>query len=197
MPRKKAPIFRALKPAHMQAIGRVAAEWSRLEYVIQLLIAEVASFDSYKCIMLTKQSNIGGWMDMLKNMMTHVYDDPKIDKVLEKLCDKVKSLSADRNAIVHSMWWDNTQGGLPADKASGLGFRRSGKKIAIITNMTAKEMRVVAKNIAVATGDLHMMVKFAGVAHKVRVKNEAEKLATLASGTTTSRQNNLKALSPK
>ena len=98
MPRKKAPIFRALKPAHMQAIGRVAAEWSKLEYVIQLLIAEVASFDSDKCIMLTKQSNIGGWMDMLKNMMTHVYADPKSGKELKKLCDKVKDLSKQRNA---------------------------------------------------------------------------------------------------
>lgn len=120
----------------MQAIGRVAAEWSRLEYVIQLLIAEVASFDSYKCIMLTKQSNIGGWMDMLKNMMSHVYLDPEADKDLERLCKKIKELSTQRNVIVHSMWWDNFQKGLPADKASGLGLPRSGKKIAIITNLT-------------------------------------------------------------
>lgn len=196
MPRKKAPIFRALKPARMQAIGRVAAEWSRLEFAIQTLIPEVASFDAYRCIMLTKQSNIGGWVDMLKNMMTHVYADPKSDKKLKKLFNKVVELSLKRNALVHSMWWENMQGELPIDEASGLGFRRSGKNIAIITNMTAKEMRAVATNIEATAKELFMVVKFSGVEHKVKVKTEADKLARLASGTATSRRDNLKALSP-
>lgn len=62
MPRKKALIFLALKPVHLQAIGRVAAEWAKLEFVIQTQIADVAGIEYYKAIMLIKQSNINGWI---------------------------------------------------------------------------------------------------------------------------------------
>ena len=40
--------------------------------------------------MLIKQSNINGWMDMLKNMMWDVYADNHADKELEKLFKKEK-----------------------------------------------------------------------------------------------------------
>lgn len=163
MPRKKSLIFHALKPSHLQAIGRVAAEWSKLEMVFQFKIAEVAGIDPIKTLILTKSGNIGTWMKMLRNMISHVYpNDTNVQDDLEKLCKTINNLQNDRNTIVHSVWTPQTiQTGLRAgmfgsalDPAAGLKLPKRGKHI--ITNIikTAAEMRKIAKAIESATSEL-------------------------------------------
>jgi|SRR3989344_4101496 len=171
MPRKKSRIFTVLKPSHLQAIGRVAAEWSKLEFIFQMAISDTASLDIFKTLIITKPSNIGGWMDMLQNMISHVYGDSKAQKELEDVYKTITKLQKERNAIVHTFWTPQTTsatkgiiGALLAiptsvsHVASGLGFPKRGKNVAVNVTKTAAEMRKVAKEIEAVTYQLHQVV---------------------------------------
>lgn len=169
MPRLKAEIYRALKPAHLQAIGRVAAEWSGLELMFQILIPNVAEFDPYKCVMITKAAGIRDWQNMLRALIEHEYHDTSADKALVALYNKIDKLQKERNDIVHTSWdYKVIEEGLlkgtpipPGDIASGIGIPKRGKQGPVTVRKSAAEMRRVAKEIDDARISLYAIVRAA------------------------------------
>ena len=167
MPRKKSRIYETLKPAHLQAIGRVAAEWSGLEFMFQSLISTVAGFDSFKCVILTKAANIHDWKVMLHTLVLLEYKDSVADQKLTRLYRKISDLQGERNSIVHTHWnQKQIETGLlkgtplpPGEIVSGLGLPKRGRKVFISVDKTAAEMRHVAKNIEKAKIELYEIVR--------------------------------------
>lgn len=166
MPRKKSRIYQTLKPSHLQAIGRVAAEWSGLEFMFQSLIASVAEFDPFKSLVVTKAASINDWKTMLRTLVQIEYKDATADKELDTLYRKISKLQLDRNSIVHTHWNYKSIGeGLfatpipPGEIASGLGIPKRGSKVVVPVDKSAAQMRQCAKDIETAKARLFEIVR--------------------------------------
>ena len=154
---KKSEVNRALSPAHLQAIGAVAAAWASLEFMMLIAIAKVSKIDTYAVLILSGPSNLTVWIESLTKFATRSKDHSfKLDE-LNPIFTKIKDLQTKRNGIVHALWHPERIGTgilgsieLPVTRKStaiGMELPKRGKKPVTTIRYTASEMRKVAKEI--------------------------------------------------
>lgn len=153
---KKSAVSKALSPAHLQAIGKVAASWSDLELIMVAIISRLAEIPIRKGLILVGPSNITVWMEIIEKL-SELSDENsfKVDK-LKPIFAKIKILQTQRNSIVHASWSTQESIGMlaiPIEVTStmpalGLGVPKRGKKSVVEIKFTSAEMRAIAKNIA-------------------------------------------------
>ena len=170
MRRRKARVLQTVSRSHLEAIGRVAAAWSSLEFRLVVAISEIGGTEPYKTIVLAGPAAFANWADMLvimaKSSSNHV---DKTDE-FEKLGNLLTKLLRLRNYIVHAVWERKSSGiGLLAlamspaipgafDKASGLGFPKRGRDVVLKVEWTPRQMRHVASLIEEAETILSKIV---------------------------------------
>src|SRR5438105_4144603 len=101
MRKRRIKIYEVLRPAHLQAIGRVAAEWSYLEFAVLKEISRLSGTDLPTVIVMTAPSNLMAWNDMLVVLSRWHPGFANIGKTLEKMCEHMKDLQTERNSVVH------------------------------------------------------------------------------------------------
>lgn len=156
---RKAKVLEAISRSHLEAIGRVAATWSSLEFSMIAAIAKVSGCETYKAIVLAGPAAFASWADMLviSAQSSSLHKD-KADE-FASLCKLLLKLLRLRNYIVHAVWEQKSKGiGLIAsamnsiipgayDKASGLGFPKRGRDVILKVEWTPQQMRLVASLI--------------------------------------------------
>lgn len=161
MPRQKTDVLKRLTRSHLEAIGRVAASWSQLEWAMILTLSEISDVHIYKTIALAAPSAFASWVDMIIVLIRSGAAHKDKEDVLEKLFKLLKKLLTLRNNIVHATWSvpEKSKGtGLigsamnpeiltPYDKASGMGLPKRGRDVIIKVEWTPKQMRQVASLI--------------------------------------------------
>lgn len=141
--RKKREIHRALTPAHLAAIGQVAASWANLEFAVMVAISTITSINIKTIISLTSPCNFAAWLDILERV---TQDSPEHEWRLEQFKPLRKLLmtaNLERNKIVHGSWVAFKREDSPGS-VMGFGLPKRGRKTVIPIIYTAKEMRTVA-----------------------------------------------------
>lgn len=144
MPTPKKNILKVLKPAHLMAIGEVAATWADVEVTVIKAISIIAEIDFVKTIALISPNNFIAWLDILERVTETSKEHSFRLASFKALRARLKDANTSRNKIVHGYWL------LPdADPmiATGLGMPKRGRKSVIAIAYTAAEMRAVAKEI--------------------------------------------------
>jgi hypothetical protein len=162
MRKRKTEVQKILKPAHLQAIGLVAAQWNSLELSALIVLSEIAKINLAHTIIMAGASNIAGSLEMLKKVVKFSTDLNWKLKELEQIADKIQKLQTRRNAVVHACWQDSSPIIASAmagkkiipDKAKGTGIPKRGMKILIDVIQSAEEMRDLAREIEDAQSEL-------------------------------------------
>lgn len=153
----KAPseIRLALKPAHLHAIGLVAAQWSSLEINVLLAISIIGKIHIAKVFAIAPFSDLPSWLMMLRRLIDHAEDKWK-EPLLIDISNKIEKLRKKRNSVVHAAWSFPTEKlsnlldpSMPRELASGIGVPKRGLKSMIAVEMTPKQIRAIAKEIEV------------------------------------------------
>lgn len=159
MAKRRVRIYEVLRPSHLQAIGRVAAEWSYLEFAVLDSIATVAGIELWKVVIIAAPSNLAAWNDMLMVFVKQSSAYAPIEKKLNKHCELLKDLQTERNAVVHAVWTPDTAGALakailakqgPPKRVQGTGIPKRGRKVIVPFSKTPQEIRQTANKIAKA-----------------------------------------------
>lgn len=166
-------VLRALSDAHLRAIGKVAAQWSSLEFAILRVIADVARIDHQTALVMLAAQGFPSWCEILKAVSGDVTPKPKpvmnTPTALESLITEMLDLHRHRNNIVHCAWsapYGITPGMgllgtylLPTpkanEKASGSGLKKRQNNPVFPISYTAKEMLAIASKIDKAETALH------------------------------------------
>ena len=96
-------------------VGRVAAEWAHLEHMLDLIIWELAQFDSQRASCVTGQ--MVGHAPRLRAIMALGIArglNPKLIERANTLMGKIGGLAPKRNRIVHDAWYLADGADLPA-----------------------------------------------------------------------------------
>lgn len=154
-PKKR--IHEALSPAHLKAIGRVAAQWSSLELTLIWVLSKVTDIPLSTMLLLVGSQSTKQWCDMLikitrdsKNFHSILARGPKpVQTELDILCAEIEDLRPLRNQIVHATWDPPTVriGRLKAkDKAEGTGIKRNAGMLNVF-QYSSLEMLKIANRI--------------------------------------------------
>ena len=157
---KKSAVNEALSPAHLKAIGSVAAAWASLEFMMLIIISKVSEIKPYDVITLAGPSSPTVWMDLILKFTKRSKEQNGKEDDLTPIFNKIKDLQTKRNAIVHAAWHQEAiVGGLLSpdtlikipvtikSPASGMGIPKRGKRAVIEIKYTAAEMMAVAREI--------------------------------------------------
>lgn len=151
----KAPseIRLALKPAHLHAIGLVAAQWSSLEINVLFAISIIGKIHLAKVFAIAPFSDLPSWLMMLRRLIDHAEDKWK-EPLLIDISNKIEKLRKKRNSVVHAAWSfpgeklsNLLDPQMPREVASGTGIPKRGLKSVIAVEMTPKQIRAIAKEI--------------------------------------------------
>ncbi len=164
-------IKKYLRRSHLEAIGRVAATWSRLEVHVLMSISDISGIDFDKTVLLCAPTGFFNWMEFLstliKDSAQHSWKLPKF-KPLRK---RIESLYTDRNSVVHAFWMTPKMplgllGGLmaksmylevpPQEKVTGFGIPKRGS--IKLVEKTAADIRRIAREIQAADKDLLLLI---------------------------------------
>lgn len=158
---KKQRIYDTLRPAHLQAIGKVAANWNELEFSLLTTLAKVANIEMQNLVTLVGSQNVTAWCEMLKTFAAKSEEYAWKADQLTAICQSATELIGKRNSIVHSAWLDTRpMGGMlspglpfgrPSVTAEGIGIKKRGTSQFIVVHHTAVEMRTIAKEIVLTT----------------------------------------------
>ena len=103
----------ALSDEHLQAIGLIAAEWSILEITTEQMIMHFIAENWEKGRAITVEmgavSRINAILALSKIEALQGKISPDHLKKLESLCNRLDSLRAERNKIVHGYWISPTE----------------------------------------------------------------------------------------
>lgn len=163
MARKKSAIRSALKPAHLQAIGLVAAQWNSLEFFTLWFISKLANIKLGEAIILAAPSNMMGWTQMLQKLARRSEEYSWKTNELKPLCKRMNELQIERNAVVHAFWDKPDYASdlaaiaaniTPPRRVTGVGIPKRGLSIFIDIAKSAAEMRDLAKRIEEAESAL-------------------------------------------
>ena len=96
---------------HLQAIGRVVIEWSRLEWLVEDAVHRLAGLDDDTGRMLTTHMPLDKRFDALLSLVDAAYSDSSTLRALKHINKDIRSeregkasLLAQRNWIIHSHW---------------------------------------------------------------------------------------------
>src|SRR2546423_694411 len=105
---KKNYVLRALSDSHLRAIGKVAAQWSSLEFYILRAVAEIAHVEHETVLMMLAAQGFSSWCEILAALSgeTTPKPKPKTHKPteIEAHLTELGILHAHRNKIVHCSW---------------------------------------------------------------------------------------------
>lgn len=160
MSKRKWALSRKLTRPHLEAIGRVTAEWSLLEIAILYALAETGGVKITSTIVLAAPSAFASWVDMLAIFSRRPEQKHKEDAFAE-ICKLLLKLQKLRNYIVHATWEDRKKTSglighlinpdlvveLPREIAKGYGVPKRGRDILIDVTWTVSQMRHVARLI--------------------------------------------------
>ena len=170
---KRDYVLKALSDAHLRAIGKVAAQWSALEFAILRTISDVARTDHHTTLTMIAAQGFVSWCEILKAVSGDVTPKPKpklnTPTELESLVTTMTTLHKHRNNIVHCAW-DAPFGITPGmgllgihdlprpkahEKAKGSGLKKRERDPVFPISYTAKEMLGYARQIDRAETALH------------------------------------------
>ncbi|MFA7383569.1 MAG: hypothetical protein WC001_08965 [Desulfurivibrionaceae bacterium] len=165
MARKKEYVLSALSDAHLRGIGKVAAQWSSLEYNILRVITDIARTDHKTTLVMLAAQGFTSWCEILKALSGDVTPKPKPQNntptVLETLITEMTALHRHRNSIVHCSW-DAPFGLTPGmgligayplptpkshEKAKGSGLKKRQADPLFAIEYSAKEMLSISRKI--------------------------------------------------
>lgn len=141
-----------LSPSHLQAIGRVAAEWSALEFAFQCAMVVASQVPFHKVVAFTAPTPMNGWIDFLSNLL--LQQSSSLQRELTELFERISKAQTKRNSIVHAVWSEQFPQDIGrralrgTDNAFGTGFPKRGRKLLVHQSYTAREIREVAKEIS-------------------------------------------------
>jgi hypothetical protein len=137
-------------PGHLQAIGLVAASWSKLEWLVEELIWQLAGImDSLWGRAITSDLGIRARFDALLSLADVRIPDTEEEKKLQALQKRIvsgvggkPSLSSLRNKVIHAYWSD-----LDGPRAFATNVSARGKLKFDIRPMEESEIRGIAEAI--------------------------------------------------
>ena len=148
-----------LSRQHLEAIGRVATEWSALEMEMIHAISSISGVGYVNACILAGPSAFASWVDMLIVLTRQNKEQSHNEIVFEALCKLMKKLLTLRNYMIHAHWMNQVRNAstthyvmVPivlraADKAVGVGIPKRGRDITIEVRWTAPQMRTVIRSI--------------------------------------------------
>jgi hypothetical protein len=109
LPRKGVPIdeIPALegRPKHFELIGRIAAAWAEVEFVMAYILARLANAEARSAFVLYETlSSHYAKRSAIKQLSMHAIRDNARLVRLHKLMDETKRRADERNRIVHGLW---------------------------------------------------------------------------------------------
>lgn len=148
----------ALTEEHFTAIGRVVAEWSFLDVMLEVAIWGFADLQPGKQRPITVDMRTLQKIKVLGTLSHHRFgNSPKGRKMFDGILSTVQELEAKRNDVVHGDW---RKSGDPT-KALASRFRRTskgpGRKKRVemtILELTAEEIEIIAGQIGELNNDL-------------------------------------------
>lgn len=158
-------VLRALSDRHLRAIGKVAAQWSSLEFNILHVISDISRVDQRTTMIMVAAQGFVSWCELLKALSGDVSPKPKpknnTPTALESLVTTMMDLHKKRNNVVHCSWdapYGVTPGmglfgmyPLPAPKAreqaSGRGLKKRQADPVFPIAYSATEMLSIARDI--------------------------------------------------
>ncbi len=174
-----------ISPSHLQAIGKVAANWSALETTVIISISDISNVHTFHVFVMAGPAAFASWLDMLLVEIGNSPHHALRIREFEDLSSLLLKLQRLRNCIVHATWESKDSGrGLveavmnptvvrARDKVTGFGIPKRGRNVIVKVTWTAKKIRLVADLISEATTMLHEFV------HLPRSTSAREQLAQL------------------
>jgi hypothetical protein len=148
--------------AHFEAIGRVAYEWSRLEFHIQIVIAGMTNQPIEQSLILTNATNMRSWADMVLRLANKIQCEKSVIVKFTALKNNIcETLLPARNKVVHGIWsisskelYGSNINPASTTKASVLTLLKMGKEMKREDQMTAEEVLKIAEQIREALREL-------------------------------------------
>ena len=147
---------KALTDAHLREIGRIASEWSLLEFHMQLCIGALAGIENDALFVLTKGLSYTGWKECILALALRQSFGEAHEREARKLFNDLDALQLERNKAVHTAWMYEERfegdplkwvGGTTGTSAAGSAFPKRGRKSLIAVEMTIIDMAQIADRI--------------------------------------------------
>jgi len=157
MPRRRSAILKRLSRAHLEGIGRVAADWSLLEFQVISELSSLSNVEDFKTVILAAPSSFAGWIDMLNIFCSGKHISAEIESI-SKLLIKLLRL---RNYAIHAVWMVEKGPGASGiissamnptiitsrQKVKGFGMPKRGRDVLINVEWTSTQLRQLARLI--------------------------------------------------
>lgn len=139
--------------SHLAAIGRVAKEWSRLEYNLQSSIALLAQVPFEISLILTNPANIKGWLEIVTRLAIKLGASADQMAKWQSISNKIGGqLLPARNKVIHGIWILTADEliddpGAAPNKAIVRSVKKTGKVMEIENEMSATDIESIADQI--------------------------------------------------
>jgi len=102
--RDDAPAFRVpLNPTQLQELGQLAVTWGQIDTMMLNAIAQLAKIDGGTAYVLLDSTTSGPRLNIFKNLIPRIGGEA-IRNLAEEFCERMNSLVAKRNHIMHGLW---------------------------------------------------------------------------------------------
>ncbi len=148
----------ALTEEHFTAIGRVVAEWSFLDVMLEVAIWSFADLQPGKQRPITVDMRTLQKIKVLGTLSHHRFgNSPGTRKKFDGILSTVQKLEVKRNDIVHGDWHksgDSTKPLASRFRRTSKGPGRKKRVERTILNPTAEEIEIIARQIGELNNDL-------------------------------------------
>lgn len=133
----------------LEAIGKVVAEWSYMESLVDTAIWKFAYLDQDTGSAITAHITLPNRLFILRSLYDLFYKNSNLSKKLGSICENISQLSRQRGETVHALW-------VRGDHGSPMAYtvRARGKLEHRKAGMSAEDITAVAASIAQCAEDL-------------------------------------------
>jgi hypothetical protein len=118
--------LRNLPPkSHLEAIGATAAQWARVESVMELMICGLYEINADRGLVLTSNLSLNSRLDLLRILANNAVDDKLIRERFVAAVNRIADVYGERNKMVHGIWKRTDKPGV----ARRLTLRARGKRV--------------------------------------------------------------------
>ena len=137
-----------------------------MEFEVVNGISVISGIKPFNTVVMAHPASFAGWLDMLviftRESVAHKF---KLEK-LEKHCEHLRTLLAERNSVVHAVWQRGETGPLEAVmlagktpmRAKAMGIPKRGRKVIVLFDKTPAEIRKISSRIVKARAKLRGLV---------------------------------------
>jgi hypothetical protein len=139
-----------ISDAQLQAIGKVAVNWSLLEFLINRVIADLLSITPKEGRIVVSAMNLRPRLDILR-LLAELHDWPEVElESLKKVTERIDKAREQHNLIVHGLWVEDNAGCPYLVKYTGKKGRNrsSGEYV----RMKIDDINTIAQEVASALG---------------------------------------------